>query len=391
MGSTGAGLRNSTKLGYRPQLDALRAFAVFAVFVVHFVREEGAVRSMLPWGALGVQLFFVLSGFLITRILLGARSEKEGNRGGILRRFYCRRFLRLFPPYYLYLAFAAIALPYSRQYLVIFMVYGQNFLFALRPEVFSHVMAHFWTLAVEEQFYLIWPWLVLFLPRKWLVGAISVCVTAAPIGRGIALACHATSHQVNMMMPFHFDTLGMGALLAVLSAYGSGEGRSAGRLMNCGLWIGLPLLCASVVAERFDIARGIQLVVGEGAAGLAFVWLVGRASEGFGGIAGKVLAWTPLLYLGRISYGLYVYHFNVPGMMRDVVMPRLHLSLPSSDWVRYVIFSAVTVGVASASWYAIERPVNRLKRFFPYQRRRKVMIGVNETAGEGERVEMVVH
>ncbi len=362
----------SPREGYKhmPQLDSLRAFAVFVVMIEHFVKTEDWVRQAIPWGALGVRLFFVLSGFLITGILVRARSEAEQSGRPVrelLRPFFARRFIRLMPVYFAYLTAIAVMLPFSRQYLWAFALYLQNFLFAIKPQLFEVLLAHFWSLAVEEQFYLTWPFIVLFAPRRLLPAILAGFVLLGPVLRGIGLLVGLSGHQVEMMMPAHFDTLGLGGLIAVLRASGPSQQLLGRRLVQTGLALGPPLVLVAMLGGHFG-HQAVAVLLSEFGMGLTFAWLVAGAADGFGGVGAKVLGSPVLRYLGKISYGIYVYHFNVPGLIRDKIAPRLHLTLPDSDWLRLPIFAAVTVLIAALSWRLMEQPINGLKRRFEYQK-----------------------
>ncbi|RUU12827.1 acyltransferase, partial [Mesorhizobium sp. M7A.T.Ca.TU.009.01.3.2] len=144
------------------QLDALRAIAVTMVLYSHFFAEGPSF-----WGHIGVRLFFVLSGFLITRLLLEARSATEFETGPALRSFYIRRMLRIFPPYFAVLGFVwLVDLDQSRGSLVWHALYLSNFWYALHNNWNPWVLGHFWSLSIEEQFYLAWPLVVLLAPRR---------------------------------------------------------------------------------------------------------------------------------------------------------------------------------------------------------------------------------
>lgn len=176
-----------------PQLDALRAFAVFAVLVHHFLPAELLTWqfAQLPWGFLGVRLFFVISGFLITGILLRARDEAAA--AGVLPttvlfNFYARRCLRIFPLYYfVVLSGLALNLPPMREEWIWLVSYTLN----LRISAlgwYPENISHFWSLAVEEQFYLLWPFVVLFAPKPLLM-RIAIGMVVIGIGyRALALA-----------------------------------------------------------------------------------------------------------------------------------------------------------------------------------------------------------
>ena len=163
---------------YRPQLDGLRAVAVLAVAWSHWERPY---QFGIPFGA-GVHLFYVLSGFLITGILLEVRQQHQ--RGAALRTFYIRRALRIFPAFYLTLAFAWWAeVPPLRETLAWHATYLSNAQIVL-TETWPGAISHFWSLAVEEQFYLLWPWLIVFVPERLLLRVVVCCcrLTALPIG-----------------------------------------------------------------------------------------------------------------------------------------------------------------------------------------------------------------
>src|SRR5208337_4189358 len=153
-------------------LDGIRALAVIAVMIQHF--DPGTVR-WIKLGHVGVRVFFVLSGFLITGILLQARQSAEIDglsKWRVLRNFYARRFLRIFPIYYLVILVTWVAgIAEMRESVGWNLSYLSNFYFYQRGTG-NYSVTHLWSLAVEEQFYLLWPLLILFLPRKWLAGAI---------------------------------------------------------------------------------------------------------------------------------------------------------------------------------------------------------------------------
>lgn len=203
----------ASALSHMKQLDGLRAIAVLSVLYYHFY------SNALPFGIMGVRLFFVLSGFLITGILLQCRRLAEtGGQSSLftLRRFYIRRFLRIFPLFYLVLLVSAVInLQGFRDGLWWHAAYLSNVYFAAGGNAGATI--HFWSLSVEEQFYLIWPWLILYVPRAWLPPddkiVCRVCyylppdlrlaehqlhdIICAPF-RFVRLARHRCAHSVNV-------------------------------------------------------------------------------------------------------------------------------------------------------------------------------------------------
>ncbi|MFM7726564.1 MAG: acyltransferase family protein, partial [Flavobacteriales bacterium] len=195
------------------QLDSLRALAAFSIVIYHFLPEYNLGK--LPFGHIGVDVFFVISGYLITAILLEQKSA-IGNKLQIIRNFIIKRALRLFPAYYLFVSFFAILMLALGLYVwdagngIYYFTYTQNILFF--NEGMKGVQAnHLWTLAIEEQFYLVWPWLVIYLSNTRLIRLLCVSVPLVLIFKSIP-----TNEKYAMLPFYHIDTLGSGSLLALL-------------------------------------------------------------------------------------------------------------------------------------------------------------------------------
>ena len=300
-----------TSQNYMPQLDSLRALAALGVFAQHFLGKGAFFASIVPLGDLGVRMFFVLSGFLITAILLNSRRNIERgtiSRSTVIFHFYARRFLRLIPVYFLFLTLTFIYLPEVRQYTLWFYSYLQNIHFAI--EGGFTVADPIWTLAVEEQFYLMWPFLILFLPRNLLLPALISVVISGIVFRVAFLYMGMTHFSASMLTPSHFDTLGIGALLAVTTTSHK-NGHIPTRYLNSALLSSIVLLGIVFYAKVKGMPSSVEFVLGELGAGLLFVWVIGIASTGFRGPIGFILDQRLLIYLGKISYGMYVYHLAV--------------------------------------------------------------------------------
>src|SRR6201984_2088865 len=199
------------------QLVSLRSLSVAGVLIDHFWPPR--ILDFVDLGHIGVCLFFVLSGYLITGILLRFRSSTEGGQSDAatnLRRFYIRRFLRIFPPYYALLALMVVT-KFSdvRNTLWWHAGYASNFLFALQGDWRPWVTAHFWSLAVEEQFYLVWPFLILLVPRSRLIAVVIAIIVSSPLFRLIGLVACINGTALGGATPASLDALGLGSLLAL--------------------------------------------------------------------------------------------------------------------------------------------------------------------------------
>jgi peptidoglycan/LPS O-acetylase OafA/YrhL len=356
----------SGRLTYRPQLDSLRALAVSAVLVHHFLDNGWGTGAIL-----GVKLFFVLSGFLITTILLRGRAIAErAVPAGASRmwreagRFYLRRVLRIFPLYYFVVAVCVVIdLEPTRDIVVWLASYTLNIRFALQG-YYDANFAHFWTLAVEEQFYMFWPWFVLFGARRWLPAITCALVALGPLYRWLSYSSDLPGLATYAMTPAYADTLGMGALLAVLSNTDGSREWLARYLTRAILPVSAVAFVALYVLESQGLDGGVGLLLGDVALSGVFCWMIASAARGFTGAAGAVLEWKPLRYLGRISYGIYVYHPFMPALCLWV-LARAGWGAPTSTAWAFLLFSVATLLVSSLSWHVLEKPLTSLGREQP--------------------------
>jgi len=349
-----------------PQLDALRAFAAFSVLFGHFVWPPPRWLAIVPWAWCGVQLFFVLSGFLITGILLDGRKQVEAgtSRFWMLRQFYIRRFLRIFPLYYAVVFAGHIAqLPGFTEEFGWNLAYLTNFYIVLKG-AWVGVASHLWTLSVEEQFYLIWPWIVLFLPKRRLLPTFVGVTIFAIVYRIVTTG----SFGLNLLPFASLDSFGMGALLAVAQRREKeGSARLRRTICAIGLWLGAPLLILGL-ALHFppqSLPGKLGVMMMNLALPLLFTPLISHAADGFTGVLGFFLTRRSILYIGRISYGIYIYHLPV-GWVFTVKGSRWLSWLP---WFipHSVVLLVATIALAALSWHLFERPINQLKRLFPYR------------------------
>jgi peptidoglycan/LPS O-acetylase OafA/YrhL len=343
------------------ELDSLRAIAVSLV-VVHHWTDWGPAIGL---GNIGVQLFFVLSGFLISRILLGMRDRYlagEATIGSLLGSFQLSRITRIWPVAFLILAlvFAAGDRFEQRADMAWHALFASNALFFLRGD-FRSGLAHFWSLAVEQQFYLVWPLVVLLAPCVRLERLILTLVAVAPLSRlGLHAAGFTNFAQFNVLPAANLDSLGMGALVAVWSRMAVADAigrwyllRRAGTVAVAGL-VGLRLAAAGGFGLPANLEQTLYAV--------AFAWLIAAAQSGVTGKIGRLLSWPPLVWLGVISYGVYVYHMFAPRIvgagLRAVAAPEvLQAGTPL-----FLASALLTLAVANVSWLLLERPLLALRQ-----------------------------
>ena len=349
--------------GYFGQLDGLRALSVAAVAWSHWrLSLNWYSDSIVPWGELGVETFFIISGFLITGILLDNRSSTA--RFFVLRQFFARRFLRIFPLFYAALVILAIvqAKGVSETWLW-HASYLSNVYFYLHGWLGQ--LSHFWSLAVEEQFYLGWPLLMIFLPQRFLLSAILISIFLAPTFEKImtlAFPNHVAAVTASVLMPSCLDALGIGALLAYGVRKKYPMQRIAFRLLLAGLF-GLTCWGVADFPSAFEPWRRL-------AGNCVLGWLVYSAAVGFKGPFGWLLQSPPFGYIGKISYGLYVIHNFAISMCLSLLMLLGHPSWLERGYAipafRLLAFISLTIGLSALSWHLFEKPINNLKCKFPY-------------------------
>lgn len=373
-------------LNHLQQLDGIRFIAVALVLFDHWM----AGRVELPLGALGVTIFFVLSGFLITRILLSSkeklRDQPGGGLGSYLKTFYIRRTLRIFPVYYLTLFVLYIVNePPVRRTFAWLALYATN-LYMAHYTSWMGTVDHLWSLAVEEQVYLFFPLLLFVVPRRWVPFTATLMIVGAITLRYVLYRARMPWFIGYVTMPACLDSFGLGALMAFWWLYQRDRFRQVFQSVS---WIWICMLLFAVVVVLTKILPAIPDVTGlpghhnimsdvweRLAASLIGFFLIGRAVLGFEGPMKWLLENPVSQYLGRISYGLYLYHnfvFNIyhtqPRHITLRIWRRLADLMPflnSSYLFQFSYFLALTILLATLSWFLIEKPINNLKDRFSY-------------------------
>jgi len=362
---------------YRPELDVLRFFAFFMVFLSHVVPGDEAffgqarvppkaadlIISMAAGGAFGVDLFFTLSSFLITTLLL---REKEMCGTIDVPLFYIRRILRIWPLYFLFLLIvsplAHFIVPDENmplRYILAFALLSGNWACVLWGYPHS-VAAPLWSVSIEEQFYLCWP----FIMRRWIrhLATVASVLLAVSLITRLWLVVHGAIHpQIWCNTLARLDPIACGALLAVRVQRKEIALSSWARVML--LLFGCALLTA---AGHYGDFVGTKALITFPAVTTACIALI-LGSLGLQLASdGRSIA-RGMAYLGRISYGLYVFHW----MFVEILgVPSAHAPIDRS--VRAIAALLATIATAAGSYHFFEKPFLRLKEKFARVKSRPV-------------------
>ena len=352
----------SKPLSYSPHLDGLRALAVLGVLFEHF---DMPMPDLIRCGPLSVRFFFVLSGYFITLSLWKVQDEIRGRRSGTfwpVGKFYLSRLLRIGPPFYLALLIGAIfGITEVRTNFFWLATFQANNYIAYVGQ-WPEAISHFWSLAVQEQFYVLWPIIVLTLPRRWFLPAMGGFIIFGLLFR---LGCVVTNTSIFIRWVTLFgciDSFAVGALIAWLRQT---------RLLDQVKFLPRTILFAMplVAFGCFFLGRAlmtlpqtnIAIALTETIDAVFLVWALSSAIIGFKAPYARVLELKPLTYLGRISYGIYVYHVFVIIMLSPVLLT-LGMSVDHLPYLRIAVLLVATIAISAFSWHYIEQPFLNWKK-----------------------------
>ncbi|CAN5397760.1 acyltransferase [soil metagenome] len=340
---------------YLPQLDGLRGFAILAVVFHHFgVHPPG----WIDWGPVGPSVFFMLSGYLITISLWKLKKEPTRNAwhfGSLIAGFHARRMARVLPLVFLLLIVGS---------LLGFEEYGKTWPWHLTflsnvaiivKNEWIGTLSHLWSLSLQEQFYLLWP-LVLLLPVRTFPYVMVVLVLAAAVFRLVCILQGSTELFRWLALPASIDAFATGAFVAWFLRHRLVKSTSSLR----SVWLFLVLALASLAFSRY-----LRFLPDSNPATAAveifecafFGWLLLHLIDRPQSMAARFLCFRPLIYVGRISYGIFIFHTLI-----SVLVPKwlgLDTYIAEGHHLLGAAFlAAVSIAVATASWYCIEQPLN---------------------------------
>jgi len=362
-----------------PALDGVRGLAILIVLIHnaswilgpsdHLVMKLLLTATASGW--VGVQLFFVLSGFLITGILLDTRASDS-----YFRSFYTRRVLRIFPLYYAFLVGAFLLFPVvaepewissARQNQLWYWTYLANWTQGMGRGVQG--LSHLWSLAVEEQFYLVWPLIVFACSRQMLRRVCLVVIFLTPLIRlGLRTATGLPPNAAYAFTVARWDALAGGALLAILLGQASQSSKRLPRADSLALGAIATLATVTLIARGFPEDDPLVQVVGQTMTVVLFSWVVfvaAAARTPMHASVASLLRARWLRFLGKYSYAIYVFHFPVHIIawmyLRDAVNGEDNL-WRIVRWAGYVsAVSLVSILLAMASWNLLEKHFLNLK------------------------------
>ncbi len=340
---------------YIPALDGVRALAILLVLVYHWF-PEGQGINVMPNGPIGVTLFFVLSGYLISNILM--EQQTLGTFARSFKNFVVRRALRIFPIYFLLLGLLFVLKRFSivlqtdfYEHPAYYWAYLVNYWIELHGN-WSDALSPYWSLAVEEQFYLLWPFCMLLLATRFRAYFLWFAVVFGVVYRYFSVHVYG---GLGVSMFSCVDTFAWGALLA--------HYLRAGHSAKMGLWIkrliipvGFCFLMLCLKHTDADLVKQLFFRTFTSLVSLALLFYAMKP-----GLWARVLSVQPLRIIGQMSYGLYLYHMVVPDLFFQLV-GRIGISIPELP------FNIVPLGVLSLSAYLsyrlIELPIQSFKRYF---------------------------
>ncbi|NVO04376.1 MAG: acyltransferase [Bacteroidetes bacterium] len=353
------------------QLDGLRFYAILMIMVAHWLQWQwtNTILTKIPF-VHGVILFFVLSGFLISNILFTNKENyniQNLSKLPLLKNFYIRRVLRIFPIYYLIIIFLFIINYDNTRSVFPWLISYTSNIYQSVNNVDIGNFNHFWSLAVEEQFYLLWPLLILFTKSKKSLLIIILTIIIALISKSSLYFFFDNWRATSYITLSCMHALGLGALLSYFVTYN----KKFTAKLSKSIWIysSLFLYLSLQIIQVVLKANWYKEIFDEFIFAIFASLVVLKASNnGFTGFKKIIFENKFVCYSGKVSYGLYVFHLFIPSLVLWVVPDVIifNSKFAFSKYLLFVTYYIITFVFAHFSFKYIESPINNLKNKFPY-------------------------
>jgi peptidoglycan/LPS O-acetylase OafA/YrhL len=379
-------IAGNISLNHIPILDGIRAYAVLMVCIFHFfmanesgIYENNKILGIFLFktselGKRGVELFFILSGFLITGILLDTKKSLN-----YFKTFYARRFLRIFPLYYfvLFISFAILPLILTIDVTAAEIIKKQSFLWTYTSNLASFWgkggwdagtnfpwFVHFWSLCVEEHFYLLWPLMIYYIDEKILPKIMWAIIVVSALSFLFSSVFPNIMPVLGCSSIVYAGVLSLGGLIAIYHRNQVKLKKKGILLRKYILLTGILLFIVNFIPRKFALNEILTLFLSV----LFFVQLLVISLNG-SAFASKILNHKKLFFIGKISYGIYVYHgLLVPFLnsyLYKAILSSLHNAFIASI-IHTVISTCISIALAWVSWEIFERKFLSFKKYFAY-------------------------
>ena len=344
------------------------------VVVSHWIQ---GTNNPFNIGAIGVNIFFVLSGFLITQILLKDKQkiellETNANKLSIIGKFTARRALRIFPIYYLLLFILLKGRSFHPSTLNIdwplYISYLQNFLFFFRQAASTSKLTPFWTLAVEEQFYIFWPWIIILSSKKYIIHVLSGGFIIGVLIQLYIYFFMGNNDFAYFLTPACIDAFCTGGILAFIIVYKNSLNQYYIHIKFIGLFALIIFIISNLFKINFIIPQRTLVA-------LITVWLLAKILTNKNKYFDYIMSNNIIMSIGKVSYGIYLFHNLVPINVQRLLdllkkypnkipLSNEIVQISSNQIVFLIICTVVLLTITYTSFYLIEKPILKLKKYF---------------------------
>ena len=347
---------SENNLIYIKGINGLRAIAVILVVIYHWLQQCSLV-NIFPIGRIGVDIFFVISGFLISKILFQEKNNDDLNfnrKLKIIKNFMIRRTVRIFPIYYILLLFLYITNGVEfRNNIIYYVTYTTN-IFFYYTRAWYGMAAHFWSLAVEEQFYLFWPFLLIFINKRY---TLKFIIFAIIVGTIYSFAINDEMGS-NILTLSCINAFGIGALYSYFIIYKPIYAENASKIIRILFFPMILLIILNYTILKLNYFP-LRLIVSVITVNFIRICLEGKSKN----IFYQIMNWKILNFIGILSYGIYLFHNPFTNYWRRLLLKMGMQNKIDNIYLEFMIKFSILILISYLSWIIIEKPFLKLKRY----------------------------